>query len=410
MFKREESDLQELLLQGHMFPLPCTTLESPCDSLLGLSSNLNTPRFANGSDIYNSAVDSNLDDSSVLVETLNVITSCWISDWSEAVSLKRPLSPAEGVHQPGWDVDSLDRMLASDEMERESKRIKLDWANGDQGDAQVTEIKIETPQGFLQLGFESPNDGNALLSWSYAVQNQLSSQKNADEVKPEVRDEETNKVDLNSSAVCVQTQLPTQTLSTYSSESSSSSDSDEKSEDRFSQRVVENNRGKHIRSNPDMQKTARAGQVHWHEQVRRMREEYEANRTADVHPSFAEQKSTCSFLNLKCQKESLLLFLHRAVQREIITPLQFVHPADEKMGFLGWTGFYIKPGCGAQFRSEVEAMFPEVPKVNTLYHLFRRVRLVPCDWRKAWKGEVPFSWNPDIKCMEYGCGDIGSCT
>ena len=408
MFKREESDLQDLLIQGHMFPLPCSNLDSPSDSLLGLPSNINTPRFANGNDICNPVMDPCFDESSVLVETLNVITSCWISDWSEAVSLKRPLSPAEGVHQPGWDVESLDCMLASDEMERESKRIKLDWAAGDQGDAQVTELKIETPQGFLQLGFESPNDSNTLLSWSYAVQNQQTNQKNADEAKPEVKNEDAVKAEVKEEIRDQQPQSAEHSAIVYT-ESSSCSDSDDKSEERFSQRALETNRGKHIRSNPDMQKTARAGQVHWHEQVRRMREEYEVNRTMDVHPSFAEQKSTCSFLNLKCQKESLLLFLHRAMQREIITPLQFVHPADEKMGFLGWTGFYIKPGCGAQFRSEVEAMFPEVPKVNTLYHLFRRVRLVPCDWRKAWKGEVPFSWNPDIKCMEYGIGDIGSC-
>ena len=29
-------------------------------------------------------------------------------------------------------------------------------------------------------------------------------------------------------------------------------------------------------------------------------------------------------------------------------------------------------------------LFPERPKINTLYHLFRRAGLVPEDWRRAW--------------------------
>jgi len=33
-------------------------------------------------------------------------------------------------------------------------------------------------------------------------------------------------------------------------------------------------------------------------------------------------------------------------------------------------------------------LFPERPKINTLYHLFRRAGLVPEDWRRAWDGEV----------------------
>ena len=102
----------------------------------------------------------------------------------------------------------------------------------------------------------------------------------------------------------------------------------------------------------------------------------------------------CSARNFKCQKESLLIFLQMATQQGLISPLQFVHPADETAGFLGWTGFYVRAGCGQRFREGVEGLFPEKPKLNTLYHLFRRSGLVPEDWRRAWDGEVPFTWNP----------------
>ena len=153
-------------------------------------------------------------------------------------------------------------------------------------------------------------------------------------------------------------------------------------------------RGVNVRRNPQMQKTARDGQKHWHDKVQEMRLHYDMARTGMVHPQFAEQRFMCTVRNLKCQKESLLIFLQFAMQQRIISPLAFVHPGDENASFLGWTGFLIHPGCGAHFRAGIEALFPEPPKLNTLYHLFRRSGLVPEDWRRAWDGEIPFLWNP----------------
>jgi len=153
-------------------------------------------------------------------------------------------------------------------------------------------------------------------------------------------------------------------------------------------------RGENVRKNPMMQSTARDGQRHWHEKVKDMRIQYDMAQTGMVHSHFAEQRFMCTVRNLKCQKESLLIFLQFAMQQRLIVPLPFVHPSDEAAGFLGWTGFQIFPGCGPCFRAGVEGLFPEPPKLNTLYHLFRRAGLVPEDWRRAWEGEVAFSWNP----------------
>jgi len=153
-------------------------------------------------------------------------------------------------------------------------------------------------------------------------------------------------------------------------------------------------RGVNVRKNPQMQKTARDGQKHWHDKVQEMRVQYDLAHTGMVHPQFAEQRFMCTVRNLKCQKESLLMFLQFALQQRLITPLPFVHPSDENAGFLGWTGFQINPACGPRFRAGVESLFPETPKLNTLYHLFRRSGLVPEDWRRAWEGEIPFLWNP----------------
>jgi len=153
-------------------------------------------------------------------------------------------------------------------------------------------------------------------------------------------------------------------------------------------------RGENVRKNPQMQQTARDGQKHWHDKVQEMRTHYDLAHTGMVHPQFQEQRLMCSVRNLKCQKESLLMFLQFSAQQGLISPLAFVHPGDEAAGFLGWTGFYIIRGCGARFRAGVEGLFPDTPKVNTLYHLFRRSGLVPEDWRRAWDGEAPFTWNP----------------
>lgn len=153
-------------------------------------------------------------------------------------------------------------------------------------------------------------------------------------------------------------------------------------------------RGENVRKNPQMQKTARAGQKHWHDKVQDMRIQYDLAHTGMVHAQFAEQRFMCTVRNLKCQKESLLIFLQFAMQQRLISPLSFVHPGNETGGFLGWTGFRIHRGCGPSFRAGVEGLFPEPPKLNTLYHLFRRSGLVPEDWRRAWDGEIAFTWNP----------------
>jgi hypothetical protein len=126
-----------------------------------------------------------------------------------------------------------------------------------------------------------------------------------------------------------------------------------------------------------------------------MRLNYETAQTGMTLPQFVEQRYCCSARNIKCQKESLLIFLQIATQQKLIMPLPFVHPADEANGFLGWSGFRIIPGCGDNFRAGIESLFPEKPKLNTLYHLFRRAGLVPDDWRRAWDGELPFIWNPN---------------
>jgi len=52
-------------------------------------------------------------------------------------------------------------------------------------------------------------------------------------------------------------------------------------------------------------------------------------QTAMAHDHFAEQRFMCSVRNLKCQKESLLIFLQLAAQQRLISPLPFVHPGDE---------------------------------------------------------------------------------
>jgi len=151
-------------------------------------------------------------------------------------------------------------------------------------------------------------------------------------------------------------------------------------------------RGVNLRKNPKMQKMARDGQKHWHDKLMEMRVQYDMANIDMMHPQFAEQRLMCTVRDLKCQKESFLIFLHFAMQQRLISPLPFVHPGDESAGFLGWTGFFIHPGCGERFRAGVEALFPEPPKINTLYHLFRRSGIVPEDWRRAWGGKVPFLW------------------
>ena len=156
-------------------------------------------------------------------------------------------------------------------------------------------------------------------------------------------------------------------------------------------------RGENIKCNPQMQKQARDGQKHWHEKVQQLRAE--AAGTSAVCPQYQEQRLMCRARNLKSQKESLLIFLQLSTQKGLISPLSFVHAGDESAGFVGWTGFLVNSGCGEQFRAGVEGLFPEKPKLNTLYHLFRRSGLVPEDWRRAWDGRTPFLFqgNPGSK-------------
>jgi len=150
-------------------------------------------------------------------------------------------------------------------------------------------------------------------------------------------------------------------------------------------------RGENVKCNPQMQKQARDGQKHWHAKVEQLRtdvaEEEEKSESAPC-PHYQEQRVMCRTRNLKSQKESLLLFLQLSSQKGLISPLPFVPPGDDSAGFMGWTGFLVN--SGEIFKADVEALFPELPKLNTLYHLFRRSGLVPEDWRRAWVGQAPF--------------------
>jgi len=150
-------------------------------------------------------------------------------------------------------------------------------------------------------------------------------------------------------------------------------------------------RGENVKCNPQMQKMAHDGQRHWQDKCKQLLAEAEAAGTSTVDAQF----HTCAARNLKCQKESLLIFFQMPAQQRLISPLVFVHAGDEAAGFVGWTGFHVEPGCGQQFRAGVERLIPEMPKLNTLYHLFHRSGLVPQDWRSAWEGQTPFLWNSD---------------
>lgn len=127
-------------------------------------------------------------------------------------------------------------------------------------------------------------------------------------------------------------------------------------------------------------------------------------QAAIAYDHFAEQRFMCTVRNLKCQKESLLIFLQLAAQQHLISPLPFVHPGDEvvrvdacicvqvcvcacissdthslvrthtrrvrayfasegenklrcspaQSGFLGWTGFIINEGYGQCFKERIE--------------------------------------------------------
>jgi hypothetical protein len=115
------------------------------------------------------------------------------------------------------------------------------------------------------------------------------------------------------------------------------------------------------------------------EQLRTDAAEEEEKSESAPCPYYQEQRVMCRTSNLKSQKESLFLFLQLSTQKGLISPLPFVPPGDDSAGFMGWTGFLVNLGCGKTFKDDVEALFPELPKLNTLYHLFRRSGLVPED-------------------------------
>eukprot|EP00960_Hanusia_phi_P074162 768170-Hanusia_phi.AAC.2 len=109
-------------------------------------------------------------------------------------------------------------------------------------------------------------------------------------------------------------------------------------------------RGLHVASNPQIQQTARDGQVkaepdmllvtsgqaHWAEKVKIMRREHAMLRVAELNRAFPRQIAEvrvfagdvsvltkvfqCCRLNLKSQKESLLLCLQRAVRDKVHPP------------------------------------------------------------------------------------------
>jgi hypothetical protein len=75
-------------------------------------------------------------------------------------------------------------------------------------------------------------------------------------------------------------------------------------------------------------------------------------------------------------------------QWHLLTSMPFVGTTiftSPKNGFRGlmWTRFLVNIGCGERFRAGEEALFPEKPKINTLYHFYRRSGLVPEHWRRA---------------------------
>ena len=154
-------------------------------------------------------------------------------------------------------------------------------------------------------------------------------------------------------------------------------------------------RGAHVRGRPVMQETARAGQQHWAQEVKRKREEWAQMEAEQQYEKvFKEQIDMCVRCNIKSQKECLLRYLHLSTAGKLIRPDGFapLKDGDDRSSFFGWKGFTVcSKANGAKFKAGVNDMFGgDNPKQNTVQNLFRRAGLVPDDWVQAWEGAIPF--------------------
>jgi len=138
-----------------------------------------------------------------------------------------------------------------------------------------------------------------------------------------------------------------------------------------------------------MQKTARAGQKRWKEQVEKMRA---AANKSKPSKDLSEQMAECKRRKLKSQKEALLLFLHSLKRDGLITAGPFCNALDTDKGFVGWTSFSVCKQSAADFYTRVESLFGEgKPQPNTVNSIFRRAGLLPKragDWTNAYAGKV----------------------
>jgi hypothetical protein len=139
-----------------------------------------------------------------------------------------------------------------------------------------------------------------------------------------------------------------------------------------------------------MQKTARAGQKRWKEQVERMRAAAEKGKTSK---DFSEQMAECKRRKLKSQKEALLLFLHALKRDGVISAGAFCDVQDTSTGFVGWTSFSVRKDFAAEFYTRVENLFGDSkkPQPNTVNSIFRRAGLLPRfagEWTNAYAGKV----------------------
>lgn len=145
-----------------------------------------------------------------------------------------------------------------------------------------------------------------------------------------------------------------------------------------------------VANKPQMQKTARAGQKRWKEQVEKMRAAAEKGKSSK---DFLEQMAECKRRKLKSQKEALLLFLHALKRDGLITAGTFCNARDTSRGFVGWTSFSVRRDFAAEFYTRVENLFGDSkPQPNTVNSIFRRAGLLPRragEWTNAYAGKVP---------------------
>ena len=152
-------------------------------------------------------------------------------------------------------------------------------------------------------------------------------------------------------------------------------------------------RGAHVRENPEMQRTARDGAVHWATQLRVVRAAWAARAfwSPAFWARFAGQAEAAQG-RIKSKQECLLRFLHMAAADGIIAAAPF-SPAG---GFFGWTRFAVARDRAAEFRAGLAALYPAGFKEDTLKETFRRAGLVPerFQWEQGWRGEVAFEYRP----------------